>query len=114
MNPIKTRFQLSFSLKDIIKRRFAWGYALLFTLVFCLSLALASCNSQLINNSQAKTQNESSNLTKVVRIGHQRFGALFYLKAKGSLATRLAEIGWSVEWTEFAAGPPILAAIGNR
>lgn len=91
---------------------FAWGYTLLFMLVFCFILALA-CKLGFINNSTAKTQNLPSNLTKVVRIGYQRFGALFYLKAKGSLETRLAEIGWSVEWTEFAAGLPILAAIGK-
>ncbi|MEG3988247.1 ABC transporter substrate-binding protein [Microcoleus sp. S28C3] len=29
------------------------------------------------------------------------------------METRLAEIGWSVEWTEFAAGLPILEAIGK-
>ncbi len=109
----KTRFKLSFFSQIFIKRPFPWGYTLLFTLVFCLSLAVASCNSQLINNSTAKTQNAPSNLTRVIRIGHQPFGALFYLKAKGSLETRLAEIGWSVEWTEFAAGPPILQAIGK-
>lgn len=113
MSHLKTRFQLSFFSQNFIKRRVAWGYTLLFTLVFCLSLAVASCHSQLINNSTAKTKNAPSNLTRVVRIGHQRFGALFYLKAKNSLENRLAKMGWSVEWTEFAAGPPILEAIGK-
>jgi len=112
MSHIKTRFQLSFFSQNTIKRRVAWGYTLIFTLVFCLSLAVASCKSP-INNSTAKTQNAPSNLTRVVRIGHQRFGALFYLKAKNSLENRLAKMGWSVEWTEFAAGPPILEAIGK-
>ena len=112
MSHRKTRFQLLFSTQNI-RRRFAWGYFLLFMLFFCLSLALFSCNSYLINNSTAKTKNAPSNLTKVVRIGHQRFGTLFYLKAKGSLETRLAKMGWSVEWTEFVAGPPILEAIGK-
>jgi sulfonate transport system substrate-binding protein len=78
---------------------------------FCCSSALASCNSELINNSTAKTQNAPSNLTRVVIIRHQRFGALFYLKAKNSLENRLAKMGWSVEWTEFVAGQPILKAI---
>jgi sulfonate transport system substrate-binding protein len=113
MSHIKTRFQLSFFSQNFIKRRVAWGYTLLFTLVFCLSLAVASCKSQQINNSTAKTKKAPSNLTRVVRIGHQRFGALFYLKAKNSLENRLAKMGWSVEWTEFAAGPPILEAIGK-
>ena len=111
MSHIKTRFQLSFFSQNTIKRRVTWGYTLLFTLVFCLSLAVASCKSPLINNSTAKTQNAPSNLTRVVRIGHQRFGALFYLKAKNSLENRLAKMGWSVEWTEFVSGPPILEAI---
>ncbi|MGB3262980.1 MAG: aliphatic sulfonate ABC transporter substrate-binding protein [Microcoleus sp.] len=112
MSRRKTWFQLPFSTQNI-RRRFTWGYSLLFVLVFGLILAAASCKSELINNYTAKTQNAPSNLTKVVRIGHQGFGALFYLKAKGSLETRLAEIGWRVEWTEFLAGPPILAAIGK-
>lgn len=100
MSQKKTKFQLFRCNHFIIKRGFTWGYSLLFILFFCFSSALFSCNSQLINNSTAaKTKNAPSNLTRVVRIGHQRFGALFYLKAKGSLATRLAEIGWSVEWT---------------
>jgi len=113
MSHKKTRFQLYFLKKNIITRRLYWGYSLLFMLVFCLSLVLASCNSELINKSTANTLNAPSNLTKVVRIGHQHFGTLFYLKAKGSLETRLAKIGWSVEWTEFVAGPPILEAIGK-
>jgi len=113
MSHIKTRFPLSFFSQNTIKQRVAWGYTLLFTLVFCLSLAVASCKSPLINNSTAKTKNAPSNLTRVVRISHQRFGALFYLKAKNSLEKRLAKMGWSVEWTEFTAGPPILEAIGK-
>ncbi|MEG3973862.1 aliphatic sulfonate ABC transporter substrate-binding protein [Microcoleus sp. herbarium8] len=113
MTHTKTKIQLSYFSKKHLKGCFSWGYSLLFVLVVCLTLTVASCKSEVINNSTAKTQNAPSNLTRVVRIGHQRFGALFYLKAKGSLETRLAEIGWSVEWTEFAAGPPILAAIGK-
>ena len=113
MSHIKTRFQLSFFSQNTIKRGVPWGYTLLFTLVFCLSLAVASGKSPLINNSTAKTQNAPSNITRVVRIGHQRFGALFYLKAKNSLENRLAKMGCSVEWTEFAARLPILEAIGK-
>ncbi|MCC3407240.1 MAG: aliphatic sulfonate ABC transporter substrate-binding protein [Microcoleus sp. PH2017_10_PVI_O_A] len=112
MSHKKPRFQLSFFSQNI-RRRLAWGYSLLLILFFCLSLTVASCNSELINSFTAKKQNSSSNLTKIVRIGHQPFGALLYLKAKGSLETRLAKMGWSVEWTEFVAGPPILKAIGQ-
>ncbi|MBE9094692.1 aliphatic sulfonate ABC transporter substrate-binding protein [Tychonema sp. LEGE 07203] len=113
MTQAKTKLQRSHFRKKNIKWCFTWGYLLLFVLVFCLTLTVASCQSPPINSNTPKTQNPHSNLTKIVRIGHQGFGVLFYLKAKGSLETRLAEIGWRVEWTEFLAGPPILAAIGK-
>ncbi|MEG5061500.1 aliphatic sulfonate ABC transporter substrate-binding protein [Microcoleus sp. A2-C5] len=112
MSHRKTRFQLSFSFQNI-RQRLAWRYSLLFILFLCLSLTVASCNSDLINSFTAKEQNSSSNLTKIVKIGHQPFGTFFYLKAKGSLEARLAKMGWYVEWTEFVAGPPILKAIGQ-
>ncbi|MBE9185770.1 aliphatic sulfonate ABC transporter substrate-binding protein [Microcoleus sp. LEGE 07076] len=113
MTQIKTKFKILYLSQNLIKNWFGWKNLLLFLLVFCLILAAASCKSQIVNNYTAKTKNAPSNLTKVVRIGHQGFGALFYLKAKGSLETRLTKMGWSVEWTEFVAGPPILAAIGK-
>lgn len=48
---------------------------------------------------------------KTVRIGFQKYGKLVLLKSKGSLEPRLNALGWSVKWTEFAAGPALLEAI---
>jgi sulfonate transport system substrate-binding protein len=48
---------------------------------------------------------------KVVRIGFQKYGKLVLLKSKGSLEPKLKELGYSVVWTEFPSGPPLLEAI---
>jgi sulfonate transport system substrate-binding protein len=48
---------------------------------------------------------------KVVRIGFQKYGKLVLLKSKGSLEPRLKALGYSVTWTEFPSGPPLLEAI---
>jgi len=48
---------------------------------------------------------------KVVRIGFQKYGKLVLLKSKGSLEPKLKELGYTVQWTEFPSGPPLLEAI---
>jgi sulfonate transport system substrate-binding protein len=48
---------------------------------------------------------------KVVRIGFQKYGKLVLLKSKGSLEPKLKALGYSVIWTEFPSGPPLLEAI---
>lgn len=48
---------------------------------------------------------------KVVRIGFQKYGKLVLLKSKGSLEEKLKPLGYSVAWTEFPSGPPLLEAI---
>jgi sulfonate transport system substrate-binding protein len=48
---------------------------------------------------------------KVVRIGFQKYGKLVLLKSKGSLEPKLRALGYSVTWTEFPSGPPLLEAI---
>jgi sulfonate transport system substrate-binding protein len=48
---------------------------------------------------------------KVVRIGYQKYGKLVLLKNKGSLEAKLEPLGFSVAWTEFPSGPPLLEAI---
>jgi sulfonate transport system substrate-binding protein len=48
---------------------------------------------------------------KVVRIGFQKYGKLVLLKSKGTLEPRLKALGYSVNWTEFQFGPPLLEAI---
>jgi sulfonate transport system substrate-binding protein len=47
----------------------------------------------------------------VIRIGFQKYGTLVLLKAKGSLEKKLEPLGFSVLWTEFPSGPPLLEAI---
>lgn len=48
---------------------------------------------------------------KVVRIGFQKYGKLVLLKSKGSLEPKLKALGYSVVWTEFPSGPPLLEAL---
>ena len=48
---------------------------------------------------------------KVVRIGFQKYGTLILLKTKGLLEEKLKPTGYTVEWTEFPAGPQLLEAL---
>ncbi|WP_085044061.1 sulfonate ABC transporter substrate-binding protein [Ensifer aridi] len=48
---------------------------------------------------------------KVVRIGFQKYGTLILLKTKGLLEEKLEPQGYTVEWTEFPAGPQLLEAL---
>lgn len=48
---------------------------------------------------------------KVVRIGFQKYGKLVLLKSKGTLEQKLKALGYTVTWTEFQFGPPLLEAI---
>ncbi len=48
---------------------------------------------------------------KVLRIGFQKYGKLVLLKSKGSLEPKLKALGYSVVWTEFPSGPPLLEAV---
>lgn len=48
---------------------------------------------------------------KVVRIGFQKYGKLVLLKSRGTLEPKLKALGYSVTWTEFPFGPPLLEAI---
>ena len=47
---------------------------------------------------------------RALRIGHQK-GVLSLLKGRGTLEKRLAPLGVSIKWTEFAAGPVQLEAL---
>nr|WP_310632188.1 sulfonate ABC transporter substrate-binding protein [Paraburkholderia sp.] len=47
----------------------------------------------------------------VVDIGYQKGTPLTLLKARGTLERALAQKGYAVRWTEFAAGPPLLEAM---
>lgn len=48
---------------------------------------------------------------KVVRVGFQKYGKLVLLKNKGTLEGKLKALGYTVTWTEFPSGPPLLEAI---
>ncbi|MCT7951754.1 aliphatic sulfonate ABC transporter substrate-binding protein [Ancylothrix sp. C2] len=90
------------------KRRFiafVVGVSLSFSLIFIPKIFQ--------QNHSKTTPSNSPALTKVVRIGHQPHGTFLYLKISHNLEKRLSRLGYSVEWTEFAAGPPILAALGE-
>jgi sulfonate transport system substrate-binding protein len=47
----------------------------------------------------------------IVRIGYQKYGNFILLKGTGELEEKLAPLGYTVEWTEFPSGPPLLEAI---
>ncbi|HUD89083.1 MAG TPA: sulfonate ABC transporter substrate-binding protein [Xanthobacteraceae bacterium] len=47
----------------------------------------------------------------VIRIGYQKYGNFILLKGTGELEKKLAPKGYTVEWTEFPSGPPLLEAI---
>jgi hypothetical protein len=47
-----------------------------------------------------------------VRIGYQKGSAnLLVLKAEGALEERLGTLGYTVSWSEFSSGPPLLEAL---
>jgi sulfonate transport system substrate-binding protein len=48
---------------------------------------------------------------KVIRVGFQKYGTLVLLKGKGILEGKLEKIGYTVEWSEFPAGPQLLEAL---
>lgn len=48
---------------------------------------------------------------KTVRIGFQKYGKLVLLKSKGTLEPNLKALGYTVNWSEFPSGPPLLEAI---
>lgn len=101
------------SIWDWFKPHLTTTYLLLFAASFGLSLALGSCNSSPNSNSSPTSSGDGTAKVTVVRIGHQPHGAPLLLKATGTLEKRLAPMGVSVEWVEFPAGPPIMAAMGE-
>jgi len=48
---------------------------------------------------------------RVVRIGFQKYGKLVLLKGRGTLEDKLRPLGYTVSWTEFPSGPPLLEAL---
>lgn len=56
-------------------------------------------------------QQPASAADHVIRIGYQKYGNFILLKSTGALEKKLAPLGYSVEWTEFPSGPPLLEAL---
>lgn len=48
---------------------------------------------------------------KLIGIGFQKYGNLILLKGRGGLESKLAPLGYKVEWKEFPSGPPLLEAL---
>jgi sulfonate transport system substrate-binding protein len=48
---------------------------------------------------------------KVIRIGFQKYGKLVLLKGRGTLEEKFKPLGYTVSWTEFPSGPPLLEAL---
>jgi sulfonate transport system substrate-binding protein len=92
-----------------IRRRCKRLFALFFIVGLGLSWSLSACSSQ--PAAPDTTTSSSAPLTRVVRIGHQKFDPFTLVKAKGNLEGRLRPLGATVEWTEFQAGPPLLEAL---
>lgn len=59
----------------------------------------------------AATVGASYGQDKIVRIGYQKYGKLVLLKGRGTLEDKLKPLGYSVSWTEFPSGPPLLEAL---
>ncbi|WP_339195370.1 sulfonate ABC transporter substrate-binding protein [Solibacillus sp. FSL R5-0449] len=69
-------------------------------LLLTLSIILVGCSSSNAEN-------------KKVRIGYQKNGTTLLLKANGELESRLKELGYSVEWSEFNTGSSIMEALNS-
>jgi sulfonate transport system substrate-binding protein len=46
-----------------------------------------------------------------IHLGYQKYGTLLLLKAAGTLDHTLAPLGFTVSWSEFLSGPPLLEAL---
>jgi sulfonate transport system substrate-binding protein len=53
----------------------------------------------------------SSAPEKVITVGYQKYGNLILLKGHGGLESRLAPLGFRIEWREFQSGPPLMEAL---
>ncbi|HEY9647594.1 MAG TPA: ABC transporter substrate-binding protein, partial [Chroococcidiopsis sp.] len=86
-------------------------FAGLFALGLGLTLAIAGCSPTDSTSVPSATPSSPVAQTRVVRIGHQKFDPFTLVKARGGLEKRLAPLGFSVVWSEFQAGPPMLEAL---
>jgi sulfonate transport system substrate-binding protein len=94
-----------------------WGrrshriFSLLFTLGLGLSLSLAACSPAEVSSGEGASPGAAPAETQAINIGYQKFGTLNIVKARGGLEERLQPLGFTVQWTEFPAGPQLLEAL---
>ncbi|PLR95328.1 aliphatic sulfonate ABC transporter substrate-binding protein [Bacillus sp. T33-2] len=74
-------------------------------------LLLAACSDQKSNSDTIGSKDETTDAEHAVRIGYQKNCPLLILKSLGTLEKRLKKMGYSVEWKEFQAGPPLVEAL---
>jgi sulfonate transport system substrate-binding protein len=79
------------------------------TLFRRLAAVAAVAVAAMIGTGAARAQDNG--MHKVVHIGFQKYGKLVLLKSRGSLEEKLKPLGYTVAWTEFPSGPPLLEAI---
>jgi sulfonate transport system substrate-binding protein len=109
------------SFGKMIFRRSTRASATLLAVGFGLSMTLAACGGNTATTQSDATQPNVSpasnsntgqtNQSNVVRIGYQKYGTLFLLKARGKLDERFKTEGISVQWVQFPAGPQLLEAL---
>lgn len=85
------------------------------TLSACTPSSNNASNSSTLPSSSPVSNTTSQNAAQsnVVRIGYQKYGTLFLLKARGNLDERLKAKGTSVQWIQFPAGPQLLEALNT-
>ncbi|WP_110928720.1 sulfonate ABC transporter substrate-binding protein [Bacillus massiliglaciei] len=88
-----------------MKLRFLWTMALSVLVIIGLMGCSASSSKEEIRASGGDEND------KTIHIGYQKFGTLNILQAEKSLDKALKKKGYSVNWTEFPAGPQLLEAL---
>lgn len=89
-------------------------FAILFLIGFGLSVAVSACAAGGSTNppgSASVSNANTSQKSSVVRIGYQKYGTPFLLKARGNLDQRFKSQGIAVQWIQFPAGPQMLEAL---
>lgn len=96
-----------------LKRNSIIAFLMVFGGILCLVLTVSACTHTQSKSVATPAENPPPSEIKVLRIGHQPHGAPPLLKKRGTLEKRLATKGVAVEWIQFPAGPPIMAALGD-
>ncbi|PJN90500.1 sulfonate ABC transporter substrate-binding protein [Bacillus sp. mrc49] len=86
-----------------MKKKQIWLLAILCVFL----LIIGGCGQE----KTSSKRNDAKESTKTIQIGYQKFGTLNILKSKGDLERRLKDAGYTVDWTEFPAGPQLLEAL---